>query len=43
VLITGSAVVMTRLSSETMNTATEVMMKVQMVSALVLILLISLA
>ena len=40
-LITGSAVVTTRLSSETMNTATDVTMKVQMVSALVLMLLIS--
>ena len=40
-LITGSAVVTTRLSSETMNTATDVTMKVQMLSALVLMLLIS--
>ena len=40
-LITGSAVVTTRLSSETMNTATEVTMKVQMVIALVLMSVIS--
>ena len=42
-MITGSAVVTTRLSSDTMNTATDVTMNVQIVMALLLIPLISFA